>query len=92
VARVGLLQLEQLLFDQRVDLLLGAEQLAQLGDALLDVAVLVLDSLALERGQRAQAQLEDRNGLDLREVERLHQPVLRGVGVGGLADECDHGV
>ena len=65
---------------------------AQLGDPLLLVAVLVLDALALERGQRAQAQLEDRERLKLGQLELLHQAGLRSFGVGGGADQCDHRV
>ena len=92
VARVDPAELEQLLLDQRVDLLLGAEQVAQLGDALLDVLELVLDALALERGEGAQAQLEDRDRLYLGELELGHQAGLRSVGVRGAADERDHRV
>jgi hypothetical protein len=92
VAGVDRAELQQLFLDQRVDLLLGAEQVAQLRDALLDVLELVLDSLALERGQRAQSQLEDRERLDLRQLEPLHQARLRGLGVRGASDERDHGV
>ena len=55
VAAVGLLELEQLLPDQRVDLRLVGEQRAQLADALLEVGVLVLDLLAREAGEAARA-------------------------------------
>ena len=47
-AAVGLLDLEQLLADQRVDAGRVAEDRAQLGDALLQVGVLRLDLLARE--------------------------------------------
>ena len=48
-AAVDLLDLEQLLADDAVDLRLVAEDVAQLGDPLLQVGVLVLDLLARER-------------------------------------------
>src|SRR3954453_13285501 len=88
-AAIDALQLEQLVLDQRIDLLLGAEQVAQLVDALANVLELVLDALALERGQREQAQLEDRNRLPLGQVELRLETLLRRVGVCGRADECD---
>ena len=73
----------------RVDPRLVAEDRAQLGDPLLQVGVLVLDALALEPGERAQAQVEDRLRLDLGELEALHQPRARLVGVGRGADQRD---
>src|SRR5581483_10579403 len=87
-----LLQLEQLLLDDGVDLRLVAEQRAQLADALLQVAVLVLDVLALERGERAEAQLENRRRLALAQVELLLQPGAGGLGVGSGADQGDQRV
>ena len=63
---------------------------AQLADPLLEVGVLVLDLLLLERGERAEAKVEDRLRLDLRELEARHQLRPRIVGVGGGADERDH--
>ena len=50
-----------------------AEQPAKLGDALLQVGVLVLDTLALEPGERAEPQVEDRLRLDLGQLEALHE-------------------
>ena len=90
VLAVDLLELEQLLADQRHHARLVAEDRAELGDPLAQVGVLCLDPLPLERGQRAQAEVEDRLGLDLREVELLHQALARRVGVLGRADERDH--
>ena len=75
-----------------VDPRLVAEDRAQLGDPLQEILVLVLDPLALERGQRAQAEVEDRLRLDLGELELLHQALARRVGVGGGADQRDHRV
>ena len=53
------------------------EDVLQLRDELDDRDVLVLDLLALERGEAAQLHLEDGVGLDLAEREALHE-VLRG--------------
>ena len=89
VFAVDLLELEQLLLDQRGDSRLVAEEHAELGDALLEVGVLVLDALALEAGERAEPQVEDRLRLELAEPEALHQPRPRLVGVVGRADELD---
>ena len=89
VFAVDLLDLEQLLLDQRGDPRLVAEELAELGDALLKIGVLVLDALALESGERAQPQVEDRLRLELAEPEALHQPGPSLVGVVGRADELD---
>src|SRR5581483_6844584 len=86
-AAVDALQLEQLLLDQRVDLLLGTEQVAELLDALLLVAVVLLDARALERSEGAQAQLEDRRRLAFAQIELLHQAVARGLRVGRAADQ-----
>ena len=80
---VDLLDLEQLLLDERRDLPFVAEQHPELGDALLQVRVLVLDALALEPGQRAQAQIEDGLRLQLAELEAVHQARARLVGVVG---------
>src|SRR5205823_1750730 len=89
VTPVRLLDLEQLLADHAVDLRLVAEDLPELADALLLVVVVALHFVALERGQLAQAQLEDRQRLGLAELELLHEPYARLVGVGGGADEGD---
>src|SRR4029453_15346907 len=70
-ARVGVLDLEQLLADQTVDLGLPAENRPELADALLQVGVLVLDALALEPGEALEAEVEDRLRLDLGELEAL---------------------
>ena len=72
-AAVGLLDLEQLLADQRVDPGRVAEDRAQLGDPLLQVGVLGLDLLAREAGEPREAEVEDRLGLDLGEAEARHQ-------------------
>ena len=68
-ARIDLLQLEQLLADQAVDPYLVREDRPQLRDSLLQIRVLVLDLLPLERGEPGEAKVEDRLGLDLGELE-----------------------
>ena len=75
---VALRDLEQLLLDQAEDLLLVAEQLAQLADPLDLVGVLALDRVGLERGQLLQPQLEDRLGLDVAQAEALDQAAAGG--------------
>ena len=87
-----LLDLEQLLADERPDPRLVAQDRPQLSDPLHEILVLVLDPLALERGQRAQAEVEDRLGLDLGELELLHQALARSLRVGRGPDQRDHGV
>ena len=67
-----------------------AEDRAQLGDALHQVVELLLDALALETGERAQPQVEDRLRLLLGEREALHQPGPGLVGVVRGADQRDH--
>ena len=91
-AAVGLLDLEQLLPDQRVDAGGVAEDRPELGDALLQVGVLGLDLLAGEAGEPREPEVEDRLRLDLGEPELAHQPGAGRVGVVGAADQGDHGV
>ena len=87
---VDLLDLEQLLADQRVDPGGVAEDRAELRDPLLQVAELVLDPLALEPRERAEPEVEDRLRLLLRELEARHQRGARLVGVVRGADQRDH--
>ena len=63
---------------------LVAEKHPQLRDPLLQVRVLVLDALALEPGERAEPQVEDRLRLQLAELEALHEPRPGLIGVVGL--------
>ena len=51
--------------------------------------MLVLDALALETGELAEPQVEDRLRLDLGELEARHELLARGVRVLGVADERD---
>ena len=87
---VALGDLQQLLLDQREDLVLVAEQLAQLADALHEVGVLAPQRVGLERGQLLEAQLEDRLRLDVGQLEALHQPGAGRVAVARGADQVDH--
>ena len=75
---VALLELAELVADDPEHALGVGEDVLQLGDRLDDRDVLVLDLLALERGEAAQLHLEDGVGLDLREAEAGHE-VLAGV-------------
>jgi hypothetical protein len=86
---VALGDLEQFLLDQAVDLVLVAEQLAQLANALDEVGVLALDRVGLERGQLLEAQLEDRLGLDVGEPKALDQALAGDVAVARRADQLD---
>ena len=79
----------ELLADEAVDTDFVGEDRAELGDALLKIGVLLLDSLALEPGEALEAEVENRLCLDLGELEALLQAGARFVGVGRSADERD---
>ena len=79
----------ELLADEAVDADFVGEDRAELGDALLEIGVLLLDSLALETGEALKAEVEDRLRLDLGELEALLQAGARFIGVGRPADERD---
>ena len=83
------LDLEQLLFDHLVDQGLVGQQALQIGDALQQVAVLLLDLVALERGEVAQAQVDDGLGLLVAEAEALHEAHLGRFGVLARPDDAD---
>src|SRR4029450_8525002 len=80
---------EQLLADDAVDSRGISQDRPQLADPLLQVGVLVLDPLALEAGESAQPQVQDRLRLDLREPEALLELRTRVVRVVGAADQRD---
>ena len=65
------------------------EDVLELGDELDDREVLVLDLLALERGEAGEAHVEDGLGLQLGQVEARHEVVPGDVDVGRLADRLD---
>ena len=69
----GFFDLEQVVLDHAVDLALVGEQVAQVGDQLDELQVLLLDLVALEAGELVEAHVEDGVGLDLGEAEALHQ-------------------
>ena len=85
-------ELAQLVLDDPVDAGLVGEDRAQLGDESHQLAVLPAHLVLLERCQRAQAQVEDRAGLQLRQAELAHQRLARRIAVGRAADHGDHAV
>ena len=90
-ALVGVLaaDLEQLVLDDLEHEGDVAEDLLVPGDLLAQLGELVLDLVALEAGEAAQAHLEDGVGLDLREPEALDEASL-GLDVGlRPADDLD---
>ena len=84
------LQLGELVLDDREDPGRVGEDVLELRDQLDHREVLVLDLLALEGGQAGQAHVQDRLGLELAQVEALHQVAPGGLHVGRLADRPDH--
>jgi len=62
------------------------------GHELDQLAVLAAHLVLLQRGQGAQAEIEDGAGLQLGEAELAHQRLARGVAVGRAADHRDHAV
>ncbi len=66
------------------------QQVLQIGDGARDLFVFILDLLALERRQTAQLHVEDRLGLQVGQLETLHQPFFGHVGIRRLADGLDH--
>ena len=92
ILAVADVQLAELVADDLEHALRVGEDVLQLGDALDDSDVLVLDLLALEGGQAAQLHLEDGVGLHLGEAEGGHEVGARVLHVRGLADGADDGV
>jgi hypothetical protein len=75
--------------DDRAHALGPREDVAQVGDDLGELGVLVQDALALEGSQPPQLHVEDRARLDLRQLEALLQLTERRIGRWGVADERD---
>ena len=75
-----------------VDARLVGEDRAQLVDQRDELAVLLADLVLLERGQCAQAEVEDGASLGLGEPELRHQRLARDLDVGGAADHRDHAI
>ena len=86
----ALADLHQLLDHDAADPGVAGEQLLQVRDLGAHLRQLVEYFLALERGQRAQAHVEDRVRLALGEREAGHQLAARGGRVLGGADDPDH--
>src|SRR3954454_23436921 len=86
---VDVLDLEQLLTEERVDPRGVAEDFAELRDALSKILEFRLDLFPREPGQSRKAKVEDRLRLNLRQVEPLDQLNPCVVGVAGRADEGD---
>ena len=79
------------LFDDDRTLALGlGEDVVVLVDHATELFCLVLDLLALERGQATQLQLENRTGLQLVDAQQLHQAFASLFDRGRTADECNH--
>src|SRR5919112_383913 len=74
---VGRPDLAELFFDDPVDLGLVGQDTLEVLDLLLEVPVLLLDLLALHRGEPLQPEVEDRLRLALGEPEPLHQILAR---------------
>ena len=87
---VALPDLLQLVHHDVLDEPLVGEDRLVLADLLQKLAVLLLDLVALQRGQARETHLEDRVRLDLREVESRHEPASRLGDVRRGADRLDH--
>ena len=77
----------ELVLEHAPEHLLGAQQLLEVGDALLQLLVLVLQLLPVQALEGLEAHVQDGLGLDVVQAEALHQPLL-GVVVAG-ADDVD---
>ena len=87
---VALAQLAQLVFDDRVELLLAPQDRFELFDLFAELAELVAQLLALELREPPQLHVEDEVRLDLAELEGLrHETGASLVDVSGAADELD---
>jgi len=67
----------------------SASSLSSFPDAFLELLVLVLQLLALQRGQPAQGHVQDGLGLHLGELEALDEVLLGRVRGAGAADDGD---
>ena len=89
---VFLLHLLELVDDHLFQDLLARQDFLVPGDLLLQVVVLLLDLVALERGQALQLELEDGLRLPLGEVETRHQAGARFLGLLRASNQLDDGV
>ena len=84
-----LLEGAQILLDEVPHERLAGEDGLVSGDLLEELAVLLLELLALQAGQALEAHLEDGRGLAVREGEALDELAVRRLHVGRLLDELD---
>src|SRR5215472_10435310 len=84
-----LLEDADLVFDKPVDAALAAQDLFEVRDGLEERDVLFFDLLPFESDEPLQTQVEDRIGLDLGQLEFLHQAGARFFGRLRAADELD---
>src|SRR5690606_20356028 len=68
------------------------QDVLQVGDLRLEFGQLVEDALPFQCGELAQLHVEDGRGLDLVDVQQLHQTRARLVRVRRTTDQLDHGV
>ena len=90
-ARVGKLALNflRLVLDNRVDARFMRENVAQVGDARLDLRELALEFFALQARQSAQRHLDDCLRLHVVQAKAFGQTLPRGRPVGAVADDRD---
>ena len=86
IVRVGRPDLAELLLDDPVDLGLVGQDAFEVLDLLAQVPVLLLDLLALHRGEPLQPEVEDGLRLALGEPEPLHQVLARRLHAARAAD------
>ena len=68
------------------------QQVFQVGDLLLDLLVLVFDLLAFEGGQAAQLHIQDGLGLEIGQLEALHQAFFGRIGIRRFTDGLDDSI
>ena len=92
--RIGVLALDLAGFplDLGPYLLRVLQQVLQPGDGRQQVVVFLVEALTFQRSQPAQLHIEDGLGLDLRQVELLHQVVAGSLNVLAVADGLDYRV
>ncbi len=89
VITVALPHLQQLALDDGHDLADVGQDLLEPADRLLELGVLLAQLLDLQSGEGAQAHLQDGLGLDIVQLEALHEPEARLLAVGRSPDDAD---
>ena len=89
---VVLLELPGLFFYLGQDLLGVGQNSLQLANCLDQVLVLILQPFPFQSGQTAELHIQDGLGLNLAEVQLLHQPGASGFDVRGTPDDFHHQV